>query len=470
MRADAPLRPKAGQVLRQTLRQRADFRLIAANQVLQKGVGGLRQFISEELAANPALELLADSLCPSCGFPLRNAECRLCSLLGPQGADKETAGPGEPALGPTGRERAETGLPERPDVGEWAAPVSLSDHLRTQARAALSAKDQPIADYLIANIGEKGLLECGLEEVCQQLRVPLERVQEVLAVVQGFDPPGVAAATPQESLLAQLRQFPPKDVPPGSERIIQECWEDLAYHRYERIAHHLRCPESEVKEAVEFILANLNPYPASAFTGPTENSRTLRWPDLIFHREKDEYRVEVVESWEEELRISDSFVRLRQTWGKDGASAAALDSLRRACFFLACLKMRKRTLQEVGECVVRLQRGYLDTGAQEHLRPLTRAKVASLLGKHQSTVSRAVADKAVLLPWRQMVPFEHFFTPGAGPKSIIRQLLSQEREGRPLTDKQMAWILASRGHHISRRTVAKYRLLLGIPGSARRSR
>jgi RNA polymerase sigma-54 factor len=132
--------------------------------------------------------------------------------------------------------------------------------------------------------------------------------------------------------------------------------------------------------------------------------------------------------------------------------------------------MRKKTLEEVGKAIVRLQQGYLDTGLEEHLRPLTRAKVGNLLGKHESTISRAVADKYVLLPNQQLIPLDKFFARSAGAKSIIRDLIQREGRGRPLTDKQIAQILASRGYDIARRTVTKYRLALQLPSSSQRRR
>jgi len=464
---------KQGQTLRQATRQKTDFRLIAANQVLQKGVLGLRQFIQKELSSNPALELTTDLLCPTCGFPLRNGECRFCSA--PFSAFAPGSDAGGSLFPPYPAERENRRATEQAAFPETAAPISLKDHLREQAKTLLPARDHFIAEYLIANIGEKGLLECELEEVCNDLHLPTGRASEVLRVLQGLDPVGVGARDCREAVLIQIRHLArEREVDPLAEGIILHCWEDLAYHRYQKIARFLRCSEEEVRKSAEFIRANLNPYPANAFARQPEASapQSLRWPDLIIHREKDAYRVEVVESYESELRISDSFLRLRQFLSRDrsisSTSPVALESLRRACFFLACLKMRKKTLQEVGECIARLQRGYLDTGLEEHLRPLTRSKVAALLGKHESTISRAVADKFVLLPSQQLVPFERFFTPGAGPKSIIRELTQREARGRPLTDKQICRILETRGYRVSRRTVAKYRLSLGIPPSTQR--
>jgi RNA polymerase sigma-54 factor len=462
------------QVLSQRLRQKADFRLIAANQILQKGVGNLQQAIQEELSNNPALELQTEQLCPTCGFPLRKGECRFCSKLAFIAEGKES-GDQLSIYTPLPKDKSSQGT--RPEVSELEASISLAEHLRAQAQAALPTQDYPIADYLIANIDDKGLLQCELEEVAQELKRPLEKVGQVLSVLQGLDPLGVGARDPQEALLVQLSHLAVEQaVDPRAEEIIRTCWNDLANHRYEKIARKLHCEVKEVEKAVAFILNHLSPYPASGFLSRGQNPQesNVRWPDLVIHREKDDYRVEVVESFESELRISDAFLKLRQslsgTLPRTGKEAAALESLRRACFFLSCLKMRKKTLEEVGRAVVRLQQGFLDTGLEEHLRPLTRAKVGSLLGKHESTISRAVADKFVLLPSQQLIPFEKFFARSAGPKSIIRDLIQREARNRTLTDQQIAQILASRGYPVARRTVTKYRLALRIPSSNQRRR
>jgi RNA polymerase sigma-54 factor len=465
---------KQGQALRVATRQRPDFRLIAATQVLQKGALSLRQLIQEELAANPALELATDLLCPTCGSPLRGNTCRICSelrfLFPSDGAD---GGENLSFALPNARDRSSV---EQSDLADIAAPISLSEHLRDQAQTALPATDRTLSDYIIANIGDKGLLECSREEISQDLDIPIEDVIRVQQVIMSLDPLGVGACTSQEALTVQLYQLAQEgEVDPWAERIIAACWEDLAYQRYSRIARTLGCPLAAVRSAVNFIKENLNPYPGSAFVSSVrpQAAQSVRWVDLIIHREKADYRVEVVESCESELRVSEAFLRLRRAFAgaaRNNANrpSASLESLRRACFFLACLRMRKKTLHDVAQCVIDMQRGYLDTGLEENLRPLTRAKVASLLGKHESTVSRAVADKYVLLPSKQLIAFDKFFTPGAGPKSIIKELIQREARGRPLTDREISRILESRGYVLARRTIAKYRLMLQIPPSSQR--
>jgi RNA polymerase sigma-54 factor len=128
----------------------------------------------------------------------------------------------------------------------------------------------------------------------------------------------------------------------------------------------------------------------------------------------------------------------------------------RARFFIDNVNRRRATLQRIAECLVDRQRDYLLHGVQ-HLVPLTRAEVGTVIGMHESTVSRATAEKYVMLPTGEVVPFGHFFTASLGVKDQIRKMIEAEESARPLSDQEIADRLAGDGVAIARRTVAKYR-------------
>jgi len=132
--------------------------------------------------------------------------------------------------------------------------------------------------------------------------------------------------------------------------------------------------------------------------------------------------------------------------------------------------MREQTLREIAEQVVVVQRPFLDTESDQKMKRLTRTEVAQRIGKHISTVSRAISSKFVLLPSSNLIPFERFFSPAVAPKTVVAELLSKEDPDRPLTDEQICRILRVRGFQIARRTVAKYRLALRLPSSVQRGR
>jgi RNA polymerase sigma-54 factor len=130
------------------------------------------------------------------------------------------------------------------------------------------------------------------------------------------------------------------------------------------------------------------------------------------------------------------------------------DYITRARTFLANLRQRETTLQQISEAVVKYQEEFLRHGVR-HQAPLTRAEIAADTGLHESTVSRATNDKTVLLPQGTTMPFSDFFVPSLGVQDILRELI--ENESSPLSDAELARLLAERGHPIARRTVAKYR-------------
>ena len=456
------------QAARQAVRQRMGAKLIAAGAILEMSGSELQQRIHEELSANPALELSDEQLCPVCNSPLRGGRCRSCTYV--QHALEALAGE---VRAPYSAE------PDDDPFARMEVPVSLQDHLRLQARLALPRGDYPLAAYLIANVDDRGLLTSDLSELAAEVQLSLEELQRVQTMLQTLDPTGVCSSTPQQAVLAQLHLLTQEQpVHPLAQTIISQHWHSLANHAYCKIARALHTTVEQVEEALAFIRANLNPYPGSQFRVSWEhdpaNPQALARPDVIIHRNLDEYMVEVMESQEYVLRVSETYRELQRTARMQSWPAQewreALDCLHQAEWFIHSIRMRRRTLKEVTECIIELQRPCLDTGLEERLRPLTRVQVAAELGKHESTVSRAITGKLVLLPApsNRIVPLDHFFIPALGIKSQIEHLIQRESPERPLTDQQICQILATRGHRVARRTVAKYRLALRIPSSEQR--
>src|SRR5690606_21901854 len=134
----------------------------------------------------------------------------------------------------------------------------------------------------------------------------------------------------------------------------------------------------------------------------------------------------------------------------------------RAKMFMMNIQQRRDTLLRISECICELQENFLRGGVRE-LRPLTRALVAQQVGVHESTVSRATANKYVMLPNKKVIPFSDFFTPSLSVKDVIKEIIETESQnGKPLSDMRIRELLLQRGYRIARRTVAKYRAELGI--------
>jgi RNA polymerase sigma-54 factor len=170
--------------------------------------------------------------------------------------------------------------------------------------------------------------------------------------------------------------------------------------------------------------------------------------------------VEVVESRRFSLRVAPIYSslssRLRSSEATEDEKQHVRDYVGRAKFFIDNINRRRATIQRIAECLADRQRDYLLHGVQ-HLVPLTRAEVGDVIGMHESTVSRATADKYVMIPSGEVVPFSHFFTASLGVKDQIKHLIEAEDTSHPFSDQEIADRLAADGIALARRTVAKYR-------------
>jgi len=466
------------QTTRTATRQRMAAKLIAASAILQMSSTELQRKVEEELTVNPALEMADDALCPRCQTPLEGGRCRTCGPRDP--AVSVDSAPAEPTYDFPWEPRRHPADDEMGDLySRIEAPTTLRDHLRVQARTALRREDHRIADYLIANITDEGYLDCHVEDAALHAGVPLWRAERVLKAIQRLDPPGAGGRSLAECLLIQLEQVEEEGFSqPHVRRIIAEHWNDLIHHGYLKIARSLRISPEQVQEALDFMRHRLNPYPGRQFRDyrralPSAPEKMGR-PDVIIHRRLDQYLVEVPDPTEYGLRVSQSYRELCRQVFEDRARYLRADweqaqhYVERAQWFIHSIRKRRQTIREITERVVEIQRAFLDTGADERLVPLTRARVAALVGKHESTVSRATSGKLVLLPSGRMIKFQQFFAPAQAIKSVIEDLVGRESPEAPLTDDQICRALRMRGHHIARRTVAKYRLALRIPSSEQR--
>jgi len=450
--------------------------MVTAGLLLRMPSDELQLRVEEESAVNPALEIVRESPCPACGSELSNGHCWHCHTS----AEELRLRLDEYSY-PLGRLRFPAPIDDDQydPMENTALPLSLQEYLLQQARLLFDGRELPIAEHLISELNEDGLLETDCPEAAGLLGVPVAAAESVLSRLQTLDPPGVFARSVQECVLIQIRELAGQSpVPPLVEPVISRHWQDLANHAYAKIERALDARPGEVEAAVDFIHRNLHPYPGrlyhSPYPGPASPAPAPVRPDVIIQRDFADYLIEVVRPFDFELRVSVAYQRLAAEAhnGKSGSPEyrLALEHCRRANWLVQCLALREQTLREIAEYVAAYQRSYLDTGSEQKMRPLTRTQVAGRIGKHPSTVSRAVAGKFVALPDGDLLPFERFFAPAVAPKTIIAELLSNEDPGAPLTDEQICRILRMRGFRMARRTVAKYRLALRLPSSNQRGR
>ncbi len=348
---------------------------------------------------------------------------------------------------------------------------SLTDHLDEQLR--FTAEDplvRRIGSEIIGNLDEDGYLRAELSEIATRCETTVEEVEKVLAFVQAFDPPGVAARSIQECLLIQLKADPNPD--PVSVEIVQDHFDELSRRRYPDIARALKLPLDRVMESVEEIMS-LEPKPGRRFGGG--DSRYIV-PDVVVHKMGSEYVVVLNEDGIPRLRVNSLYRSLLRNNG-DEARAYVEQKLRSAVWLIKSVDQRQRTLRKVTQSIVKFQRDFLDKGLP-YLRPLSLRDVGEDIGMHESTISRVTTNKYVETP-QGLFELKFFFHSGIASgdgemvssvsvKKMIQDLLANEDPAKPLSDQEVAQILKGRGLTIARRTVAKYREELGILPSHQR--
>jgi RNA polymerase sigma-54 factor len=353
--------------------------------------------------------------------------------------------------------------------------ASLEDHLMWQLRmSSLDHEAQQIGATIIYNLNDDGYLETPLAELAAQLETSPERVESVLKRVQRFDPPGVAARDLRESLLAQLQNLGMEES--LAAHIVQQHLDLLEKHRYTEIAKALGVAPEMVFEAARGI-ASLEPKPGRDYGG-AEPAYIV--PDVYIQKIGDEFVVTLNESAVPRLRLATYYQRvLNDSEVEAGTKEYLQERLRSARWLVKSIYQRLQTIFKVANSIVKFQRPFFEHGVG-HLRPLVLKDVAEDIGMHESTISRATANKYAHTP-QGIFELKFFFTSGVKAadgedvsaetvKEKIRTLVAGEGHDTPLSDQAIADILHNDQINIARRTVAKYRQALGILPSSRRKK
>ena len=347
-------------------------------------------------------------------------------------------------------------------------PQSLHESLRMQLGCQpLSEEQRRLGEAIINHLDEHGYFEGALEELAAELAVAMPQMEAALKIVQRFDPPGVGAMDLRECLMIQLEQTDAC----GSLacQILQDHFQLFVQHRCSAIASALNVPLEEVAGACE-CLKRLNPKPGRLFSGDLPPYIV---PDLIITRRERHYDVDLNDQGMPRVGINRSYHRmLKDPNTPEEAKEFLLKKFRQANWIVKAIDERNATLMAIGRCLISLQREFVEQGPKA-LKPLTQASVASLIGRHASTVSRAIAGKSIDTPYgvfRLEQLFASSVSQGSASedvsdatiKSEIRQLIAEEDAQRPCSDEALAQQLAQRNISVARRTIAKYRTNLRI--------
>jgi RNA polymerase sigma-54 factor len=440
--------------------------LIATNALLVLSSADLATLLAQEVAENPALELDERSICPRCGQPLSGASCPDCVALAPSSPqattdDWQAAGSWSAS---SSEEEAFDPLSLLPAAADFREQLCLA------LRAQLPSEDAPLIEYLVESLNDDGYLQCSVEEASRLFRMPLSRVEQVLAALQAQEPAGIGARTVRECLLLQLQALAEQGIQqPYAFAVLGEYLPWFGLHHYREIARALGCTVVQVEHVQVFLKHHLHPYPMRSAQGHSEPPPRPLLPDVCIRHQSEGpgYEVEVVEAQRFGVHLSPAYLVATRTLGSCSLEERqqVQASLAQARLFLSALQRRWQTLARITAYLLERQGAFVEQG-QAALLPLTRAEVAAALEMHPSTVSRAMADKSVQLPRGQVVPFSTFFTANLRVKVVLQELVQQA--ARPLSDQRLADLLRTRGITIARRTVAKYREDLGLrPAHAR---
>lgn len=352
---------------------------------------------------------------------------------------------------------------------------SLADHLTWQLRmGSFGSEEQAVGDVLIGNTDDNGYLQISVEEAALEAGVDPEFARRTLERMQEFDPAGVLARDLRECLLIQLRQRGAGDS--LAARIVADHLGLVEARRFDKLAKEIHATRDEIAGAIRLI-ASLEPKPGRNFTATETRYVT---PDVFVYKMDGEYVVSLNDDGMPRLRVSQRYRRmLTDGDGNPEAKSYIRERLSAAQWLIRSIHQRQSTLYKVTTSIVRFQRDFLDHGVKA-LRPLVLKDVANDIGMHESTVSRATANKYVHTP-QGTLELKYFFTSsirssdgeGVSAESVkekIRKIIDSEDPRRPYSDQYIAQALAAEHIEIARRTVAKYREMMGILPSSRRRR
>ncbi len=349
----------------------------------------------------------------------------------------------------------------------------VEDLLGQLRMLSLGKRQYSIAAYLVGNLDQNGYLQGELEDLTSALGVNEKELEAGLQIVQKLEPAGIGCRNLQECLMLQLKRV--GSPPPLSLAIVKKYLPAAADGRFAYIASRLQCGEKEAQQAVEYI-RTLNPKPGSVF-GEGDETRYII-PDVVVEKVDNKYVIMGNDNSIPQLMISPFYQQMLKNSPQDEQVASFVkNKVEKAFSLIRSIEQRRLTLHRVSQQIVDIQKAFLDEGIKK-LRPLTLKDVALNVGVHESTVSRATANKYIQTP-RGLFSLKFFFSSGLtglggtdysshSIKTYIKELVKAEDPARPLSDQRLAELLKDRDIDISRRTVAKYREEISIPASYKR--
>jgi RNA polymerase sigma-54 factor len=481
----------SGPGLNQSFQQRQTQQLMLAPQmrqslkILQVAALDLRATIQEELQANPALEEMPMddvSLEKTAASSDENAapnddpreemdftkDQQMLERIGQDWHDH---------MSDTGGVRQTTSEEEERRqhfYDSLTTETSLQQHLMQQAELAGAApKVLEALRYLIGSLDDRGYLTSTLADLALLTNLPLETMQEAARVLKTFEPPGIGAEDLSDCLLIQLNhQGRGKSV---AARIVRDHFDLLVRRRIPDLSRKMGLSPEIIQDAIE-IIGTLDPAPGRRFA---DDSNRVVVPDVTVEKDNGEWQIILNQDYIPRLRLSGTYKDLIAKGKLSKQESDYLrEKLRSGKFIINAIEQRQRTIERITREILKHQQEFFEEGVSK-LKPLTMTQIADIIGVHETTVSRALANKYIKTP-HGVFEMKFFFTSGyqsdAGAavantsvKEMIADIIAAEDPGQPRSDQEIVGLLQEKGLKIARRTVAKYREELGLlPSNLRR--
>ncbi|MER2997296.1 RNA polymerase factor sigma-54 [Pontibacter populi] len=366
-----------------------------------------------------------------------------------------------------------------------AVASSLTDQLMDQLGFLdLDDKQHIIGMQLIGSIDNDGYIRRDLSAISndlafsQNVDASEEEIEEVLHMIQTFDPAGIAARDLPECLLLQLHRRDQDETIILAERILEDAFDEFTKKHYQKIQSKFSVSEDELKKAID-IITKLNPKPGGAGAGMTRIQYII--PDFILTNNNGQLELSLNSRNAPDLRISRSYADMFDAYDKSDKKDKKLketvtfvkQKLDAAKWFIDAIRQRQNTLLRTMESIIKYQHNFFLEGDESELRPMILKDIAEDIGMDISTVSRVANSKAVQTEFG-IYPLKYFFSEGIATdsgedassrevKHILKEIIEGESKRKPLSDEKIEQILNEKGYNIARRTVAKYREQLNIP-------
>lgn len=368
----------------------------------------------------------------------------------------------------------------------FASGTSFNQYLTAQLHSfSLNKKEQQIAEFIIGSLDPFGYLRRDILDISDDLIFTLGidadeiLIKDILDKIYLLEPPGVGARDLKQCLILQLKRKNKTKTIDLSLKIIEEYFDLFSKKHFEKIKQKLNISNDELKDVVSEI-EKLNPKPGGAFNENTKINSSIV-PDFTIKIIEGELKLELNSRNAPDLYVSEEYKNMlsgyseskNKTKSHKDAVMFIKQKLDSAKWFIDAIKQRNQTLIMTMTSIINFQKEYLLTGDESKIKPMILKDIAEKIDMDISTISRVANSKYVDTPYGTKL-IKSFFSEGIKNsqgieistievKKTLENIIENENKNDPHTDDQLTKILNKKGYPIARRTVAKYREMIGAP-------